>query len=187
MAKSVTKSKLNKYLYGSNIYLRPVALKDAAIIRKWHNDPELMKLARVGEKRTTLRQEREDIKTARRSSNQAYHLILTKSDNIPIGFVRFNFIDKSSGNVWLRMMIGEKQSQAKGHAREALSCYLKWMFGTLGIHRVTLECYSTNLRAIKFFKKIGFQKEGILREAVRIDGKYHDIIAFGMLRKDFKG
>lgn len=186
MVKKVTKSKLNKCLYGSNIYFRPVAIKDAAIIRKWRNDPELMMLARVGERKTTLKQEKEDIKTARKSSNQAYHLILTKSDNVPIGFLRFNFIDKSSGNVWLRMMIGDKKSQGKGYACEALHCYLKWMFGILGIHRITLECYSTNLRAIKFFKKIGFQKEGVLREAVCINGKYHDVISFGMLRKDFK-
>lgn len=186
MVESVSKLQLNTSIVGSYAYLRSVILKDAPIIRKWHNDPELMRMARVGEKRTTLRQEREDIKIARRSSNQAYHLILTKLDNTPIGFLRFNFIDKSSGNVWFRMMIGEKKSQGKGYAREALQCYLKWMFDKLRIHRVTLECYSTNLRGIKFFKKIGFQKEGVLREAVFINGKYHDIISFGMLRKDFK-
>ena len=109
-----------------------------------------------------------------------------ESRHIPIGFLRFNFIDKSSGNVWLRMMIGEKQSQGKGYAREALHHYLKWMFGTLGIHRITIECYSTNLRAIKFFKKIGFKKEGILREAVFINEKYRDIISLGLLKKEFK-
>jgi len=186
MAKSVTISKLDKRLYGLCVYLRPVIIEDAAIIRKWHNDPELMKLARVGEKRTTLKQEREDIKTARKSNNQTYHLILTKLDNTPIGFLRFNFIDKSSGNVWLRMIIGDKKAQGKGYAREALQCYLKWMFDKLRIHRVTLECYSTNRRAIKFYRRIGFQKEGVLREAVCINGKYHDIISFGILRKDFK-
>ena len=186
MAENVVKYNLNTCIYGSSMYLRPVVLKDASIIRKWHNDPELMILARAGEKETTLKLEKEEIKTARKSSNQAYHIILTKSDNMPIGFLRFNFIDKSSGNVWLRMMIGEKQSQGKGYAREALHHYLKWMFGTLGIHRITIECYSTNLRAIKFFKKIGFKKEGILREAVFINEKYRDIISFGLLKKEFK-
>lgn len=186
MAENAVKYNLNTCIYGSSMYLRPVVLKDASIIRKWHNDPELMILARAGEKETMLKLEKEDIKTARKSSNQAYHIILTKSGNMPIGFLRFNFIDKSSGNVWLRMMIGEKQSQGKGYAREALHHYLKWMFGTLGIHRITIECYSTNLRAIKFFKKTGFKKEGILREAVFINEKYRDIISLGLLKKEFK-
>ena len=182
----MTKIKLNTRLYSSSIYLRPVIIEDAAIIRKWHNDPELIRLARVGEKRTTLRQEKEDIETARKSGNQAYHLVLTKIDNTPIGFLRFNFIDKSSGNVWLRMIIGNRKAQGKGYAREALQCYIKWMFDKLGIHRITLECYSTNTRAIRFYRKMGFRKEGILREAVLLNGKYHDIISFGMIKKDFK-
>ena len=59
---------------------------------------------------------------------------------------------------------------------------LKWLFQTLDIHRVTIECYSTNLRAIRFYKKVGFKQEGILREAVLIDGKYYDIISFGILK-----
>ncbi|MCK4575874.1 GNAT family N-acetyltransferase [candidate division WOR-3 bacterium] len=186
MVKKMTKINLNTHLYGSSICLRPVIIEDAAIIRKWHNDSELIKLARVGEKRTTLRQEKEDIEAARKSGNQAYHLILVKVDDTPIGFLRFNFIDKSSGNIWLRMIIGNKKAQGKGYAREALQCYLKWMFDKLKIHRITLECYSTNSRAIQFYKKIGFQKEGVLREAVFINGKYYDIISFGMLKKDFK-
>lgn len=186
MASLLEKNKLNSCIRGSNTYLRPVTLKDAELIKKWHNDPEIMMLARIGEKKTTIKQEREDIKIARRSNNQAYHIILTKSDNTPIGFIRFNFIDKSSGNVWLRMIIGDKKSQGKGYARDALKFYLKWMFNKLRIHRVTLECYSTNLRAIKFFKKMGFKKEGTLREAVLVNGKYYDITSFGMLKRDFK-
>lgn len=181
------KDKLDSCMHNSNTYLRPVTLNDAAIIRKWHNDPEIMMLARVGEKKTTLEQEREDIKTTRRSSNQAYHIIVTKSDNTPIGFLRFNYIDKTSGNVWLRMIIGNKKAWGRGYAYEAMQLYLKWLFNKLCIHRVTLECYSTNLRAIKFYKRIGFKKEGILREAVFINGKYHNIISFGMLKRDFKG
>jgi ribosomal-protein-alanine N-acetyltransferase len=186
MAASSGNPKLNTKLFGSSIYLRPVTVKDAPLIRKWHNDPELMLSARVGEKKTTLKQERVDITTAQKPSSQAYHIILSKLGNKPIGFLRFNFIDKSSGNVWLRMMIGEKKSHGKGYARDALQCYLKWMFVTLGIHRVTPECYSTNQRAMKFYRRMGFKKEGVLREAVLIDGKYYDIISLGMLKKDFR-
>jgi RimJ/RimL family protein N-acetyltransferase len=81
-------------------------------------------------------------------------------------------------------MIGEKTTWGKGYARDALETYLRWLFNDIGIHRVTLECYSTNTRAIKFYEALGFQKEGILREAVLIDGTYHDIFSFGMLKTD---
>jgi RimJ/RimL family protein N-acetyltransferase len=177
-------SLLNMRINGTAVYLRPVAPRDASMIRKWHNDPVLMRLARVGEKKTTLDQERADIRTARRSEDQAYHMILRQSDDSPIGFIRFIYIDRTSGNVWLRMMIGDKQAWGKGYAGDAMRIYLKWLFDVIGIHRVTLECYSTNKRAIEFYRRIGFRKEGVLREAVLIDGTYHDIYSFGLLRRD---
>jgi ribosomal-protein-alanine N-acetyltransferase len=180
-----TKIKLNAMLRSKNVYLRAVRISDAAIVKKWHNDPKIAELARVGEKKTTLKQEKRDIAAARTSDNQAYHLILTQLNNTPIGFLRFNYIDKYSGNVWLRMIIGDRKAQGKGYAYEAMMIYLKWLFTKLRIHRVTLECYSTNTRAIRFYRKIGFKKEGILREAVFINGKYHDIISFGILKKEF--
>lgn len=167
------------------MYLQPVTLKNASIIRKWHNDPELIQLARIGREKTTLKQERTDIQNARRSKDQAYHMIIKQSDDTAVGFVRFNFIDRTSGNVWLRVMIGERTAWGKGYARDALESYLGWLFNEIGIHRVTLECYSTNMRAVKFYERLRFKKEGVLREAVLIDGTHHDVFSFGMLKRDF--
>lgn len=180
----MTTHKLNVRIHGSSIFLRPVTLQDARVIRKWHNDPELMLLARIGREKTTLKQEQADIRAARRDDDQAYHMIIMQSDNTAIGFLRFNYIDRFSGNVWLRMMVGEKEAWGKGYAHDGLEIYLRWLFNEVGIHRVTLECYSTNTRAIKFYEQLGFQKEGVLREAVLIDGTYHDIFSFGLLKRD---
>lgn len=179
-------SRLNVRIDGAAIYLRPVMLRDASIIREWHNDPELMRLARAGEKKTTLQEERADIRSARKSDRQAYHMIIKQSDNSPIGFIRFSYIDRMSGNVWLRMMIGERRAWGKGYARDALQSYLTWLFDALGVHRVTVECYSTNGRAVEFYRQIGFRREGILREAVLIDGAYHDVFSYGLLKKDLR-
>jgi RimJ/RimL family protein N-acetyltransferase len=180
------RSKINVRIDGSMVYLRPVKLDDASTIRKWHNDPELMRLARVGEKKITLKQERTDIRAALKSDKQAYHMILRQSDNAPIGFLRFSYIDRLSGNVWLRVIIGERKAWGKGYARDALQSYLNWLFDVIAIHRVTLECYSTNKRAIRFYRQLGFRIEGVLREAVLTDGRYHDIFSFGLLRKDMR-
>jgi RimJ/RimL family protein N-acetyltransferase len=177
--------KLNVRISGLSVYLRPVTLKDASIVRKWHNDPELMLLARVGEEKTSLKQERTDIRATRASGRQAYHMILTCSDNTAIGFIRFTYIDRASGNVWLRMMIGEKEALGKGYAHDAMKTYLQWLFDVIGIHRVTLECYATNTRAVRFYEQLGFKKEGVLREAVLIDGTYCDIFSLGLLKRDF--
>lgn len=180
------KTKLDARINGVSVYLRSVVLSDASLIRKWHNEPEIMRMARVGEEKTTLTEERADIRSASKSDRESYHIIVKRLDNKPIGFLRFIFIDRTSGNVWLRMTIGDKKAWGKGYARDAMQAYLRWLFDAINIHRVTLECYSTNTRAIEFYQRIGFRKEGVLREAVLIDGKYHDILSFGMLREELR-
>lgn len=185
MKKKFHKDLHNPFIISKNVYLRPVEFSDASSIQKWHNDPELRKFARCGELPMTLEKEEEDIKAASHAPNEAYLMIVKKRDNKPIGFIRINDLTSSARDVWLRMIIGDKSSWGKNFAGEALRSVLEWLFYELNIHRVTLGTYATNKRALKFFEKMGFKREGILREAHFEDGTYHDIISFGLLKKEF--
>jgi len=176
----------NHFLVGKSVYLRRVRITDAPFILKWHNDPGLRKLARSGAPRMTLKNERKDIRSARRSENEAYLMVIRKSDNRLIGFIRLNGITSASIRVWLRIIIGDKSAWGKNYASDAMRTVLKWLFYELDIHRVELETYATNKRALRFFEKMGFKREGILREAHFTNGKYYDIISFGLLKKEFK-
>jgi RimJ/RimL family protein N-acetyltransferase len=51
-----------------------------------------------------------------------------------------------------------------------------------GLVRVELEVRADNARAIALYEKIGFAREGIMRDAVLIDGQYFDAIAMAMIR-----
>lgn len=84
------------------------------------------------------------------------------------------------------MIIGDKKAWGKSYASEALKSVLKWLFYEQNIHRITLETYATNKRALKFFEKMGFKKEGVLRGAHYADGKYFDIISYGLLKNEFE-
>lgn len=185
MKTKIKKNIANPFLTGKSVYLRPVEITDAALIQKWHNDPELRKLGSGGGLPTTKEKEEEDIKNAHSSKNQAYLMIVKKSDNKPIGFVRLNCLTGSSRNVWLRMIIGDKNSWGGNYASSALHAVLEWLFYELSIHRVSLETYSTNKRALRFFEKMGFKREGISREAHFADGRYYDIICSGLLKKEY--
>lgn len=176
---------IKPFLMGRRVYLRPIKLTDAPIIQTWHNDPELRKVARAGERPTTLRQEKDDIKAAQRSEDEAYLMVVKRTNNREIGFIRANWLTSYSRNVWLRMIIGDKHSWGKEYAADALYAFLEWLFYELNVHRITCETYATNKRAIRFFEKLGFKREGIIREAHYINGQYHDIISFGLLKREF--
>jgi RimJ/RimL family protein N-acetyltransferase len=174
------------FLVGKQVYLRPVEISDAPLIQKWHNDPDVRRSARVGELPVTYTKEESDINVARDSQDEIYLLIVKKNTDDPIGFIRLNFIDRASRNMWLRMIIGNKNARGKNLAQDALTAALEWLFSEQNVHRITLETYETNKRAIRFFKKLGFKQEGVIREAIYIDGKYYNIVSLGLLKKEFK-
>ena len=50
-----------------------------------------------------------------------------------------------------------------------------------GFHRVELTVREDNTNAIALYKQIGFAKEGVQRDAVRVDGVYEDLILMAVL------
>jgi RimJ/RimL family protein N-acetyltransferase len=50
-----------------------------------------------------------------------------------------------------------------------------------GMHRVELHVHADNIRAIALYEKVGFQREGVARDAVKIDGRLIDAVGMAMI------
>ncbi|MFB9948090.1 GNAT family N-acetyltransferase [Rhizobium puerariae] len=50
-----------------------------------------------------------------------------------------------------------------------------------GLHRVELHVHADNPRAVALYEKVGFVREGVARDAVRIDGRYIDAIQMAVI------
>jgi RimJ/RimL family protein N-acetyltransferase len=50
-----------------------------------------------------------------------------------------------------------------------------------GLHRVELTVRENNAGAIELYKKVGFEVEGLLRDAVRVDGVCEDVVLMALL------
>ncbi|MCW6506648.1 GNAT family N-acetyltransferase [Lichenifustis flavocetrariae] len=53
--------------------------------------------------------------------------------------------------------------------------------GHLGFTRIELDVHSDNLRAIALYEKMGFNREGLTRDAALIDGVYRDAIVMSLV------
>ncbi|KAH8799585.1 acyl-CoA N-acyltransferase [Flagelloscypha sp. PMI_526] len=74
----------------------------------------------------------------------------------------------------------------RGYAQEAVEGLLDYAFDNLGYHRMGLNVYAGNTRAIKLYEKIGFKEEGRIREVLYCNGLWEDSIEMGMLKKEWK-
>lgn len=52
------------------------------------------------------------------------------------------------------------------------------------VHRIELEVYAFNPRALAVYERVGFRREGVRRDALRWDGEYVDAIQMSILRTD---
>jgi RimJ/RimL family protein N-acetyltransferase len=76
--------------------------------------------------------------------------------------------------------------QGKGYGSAAIEWAVDWAFRHGNMHSVGLECFGWNVRAVSLYEKLGFVKEGVLRERLWFDGRWHDEILFGMIRGDWE-
>lgn len=49
----------------------------------------------------------------------------------------------------------------------------------IGLEKVELHVYTTNLPAIALYKKLGFEQEGLIKKYRKVDGQYFDCLAMG--------
>ena len=81
--------------------------------------------------------------------------------------------------------IRRKNSEGYTYAEEALFLVTQYCILDLGKERIQAAIEDGNTLAIELTKKVGFKKEGTLRNFVKMDDKKLDIVMLSMLKEDF--
>jgi RimJ/RimL family protein N-acetyltransferase len=72
-------------------------------------------------------------------------------------------------------------------ADEAARLLQRYLFEELDLHRLELEIYGFNERAVAHAERAGFVREGVRRRAYLRDGAWVDGVLFGLVREDLDG
>jgi len=72
----------------------------------------------------------------------------------------------------------------RGYMTAAVRAMAPFSFAALGLHRLEAACIPTNAASIRLLEKCGFSREGLAREYLCINGKWHDHLLFARLRDD---
>jgi len=107
----------------------------------------------------------------------------------------FAVTDKSTGELFGAIALSNNQKHkngeiaywigeeywGKGYATEALKAIIDFAFTEKGYHKVWGRFFATNPSSGKVMAKVGMVKEGVLAEHVIKEGKYEDLIFYGIV------
>jgi RimJ/RimL family protein N-acetyltransferase len=102
------------------------------------------------------------------------------------GAMAFEVSSKRSRIANLRSLMLLPDFRGRGIADAAARLLVRHLVFDLDYHRVQLECYGFNERAIKHAERVGFVKEGVKRKAYWRHGEWVDGVLFGLVREDLE-
>jgi aminoglycoside 6'-N-acetyltransferase len=77
--------------------------------------------------------------------------------------------------------------QGRGYATEAIGEVLRYLFEDRGKHKVCADCDTRNDASWRLLERLGFVREGTLRESFRDGGAWADEHLYGLLAADWRG
>ena len=108
-----------------------------------------------------------------------------EADGVPVGTIGLLSIDRKNCKAEYYIAMGETDYKGKGVAKEASRLILQYGFEELGLNRIYLFTEIENIVAQKLFEKVGFTREGLIRQDIISHGKYVDRVVYGYLKEDW--
>lgn len=173
---------------GKKTRLRPIHKNDIEKSLIWKNDPEIRENVQGYRFPVTERMEEIWYESALNGQSRTKVIFSIESlkDNMFVGFIELNQIDWISRRCSFGITIGEKEYQNIGIGKDSIILLFNYAFEYLNIRKICLEVAAYNTKAINLYKKIGFIEEGILKEHLYLNNKYHDIILMRLFGTEFR-
>ena len=162
--------------------IRLIEPKDLENVRKLHNDSETLKWLSD----THIVSQDEQIlwfqKIQSSSHIRRYVVELLESKEL-VGVFRLDNIDVENKSAYVGLDIAVDYRR-RGFALETYSAMNLYLFDNFKFNRLSLTTLANNYAAISLYKKLGYRKEGVMREAFYKNGKFIDGFFYSMLRSD---
>jgi RimJ/RimL family protein N-acetyltransferase len=180
-------------LVGELVILRPFRKEDLPAMRAVLLDPEARILTGsvhdAAQARAPLAPGEEELARdwllSRNAQGDRLDLAVTdKATGECVGEAVLNEWDPGNESCNFRIFLGPR-GRDRGLGTEATRLIVGYGFGSLGLHRISLEVYAFNPRARRAYEKAGFRSEGVLRESLRYNGEWIDATVMSMLAAEW--
>lgn len=167
------------------MYLRKLKEKDAEPMLEWMHDQDVVENMAADFMHMTIEDCLQFIEKSNEDESITLNRAICTDQDEYLGTVSLKNISKSDKNAEYAIIL-RKSAMGNGAARFATMEILKIAFGVLDLHKVYLYVRSGNIRAQKFYNKIGFRNEGtFIDHVINKNGDYENLIWLAILETEF--
>ncbi len=112
--------------------------------------------------------------------------LLEKSTDDLIGGVGCHNIDADAKKCEIGYWLAKKY-WGEGLMPEAVAAIVTYLFRVRKLRRVYAKVWHPNAKSARVLEKVGFTLEGKLRQDIKRNGRWMDVLVFGMLREEWSG
>ena len=168
---------------GERTQLRRIERTDIPTFVRWFSDPAVREFLLINRPISLVEEESWFEAQLRDQSSEIF--AIETLDGTHIGNIGLHDINWVHRRAEMGIVIGEKEYWGRGFGSDAICALLAFAFNEMNLHRIYLQVYEDNERAIQAYKKCGFKLEGTLREAIFRKGTYYDEHIMAVLRSEF--
>jgi len=117
---------------------------------------------------------------------QEFGRFVIEVDGQPAGLMGFKVANRRSRIADLGSLAVHPSFRGRRLADDAARLFQRHLLDELGYHRLQLEIYGFNERAIAHAERAGFVREGVRRKAYWRNGEWVDGVIYGLVREDLE-
>jgi RimJ/RimL family protein N-acetyltransferase len=111
------------------------------------------------------------------------YFVASGEDGTVEGFAILQGIQSEHNSIHLKRIAVRRPNHGIG--RVLLDHALTLAFHDHGAHRFWLDVFETNTRARRVYEAYGFRYDGVMREAILLDGEYHTLALMSLLDREY--
>ena len=165
---------------GTRVRLRRMGREDAPDVVRMRSEPEVQAQL-FSEQPPTVDEHLRWLADVEARGDRHEFMIIERTSGQTVGTIGLSHIDHRNRRAEYGVLIGEPGARGKGFAAEASRLLLDYAFGALRLHRVYLHVLVRNEPALRLYRRLGFEPEGVLREHVWKAGGVHDVTVMAIL------
>ena len=167
---------------GQRVTLRALQDGDVEVLRQWRNHPALfpyhfsdLPLAQIEQRRWYEHYS---------SGGSTIVWIIENEEGTPIGYTLIKNLDHKNRQAEIGLHL-DPDFQSRGYGKDAFLTLMRFGFHELNLHRLYLEVFDFNEKAVHMYESLGFVTEGRRRETYFTQNAFHDVIQMSMLDHEF--